>query len=57
MLLANRLLGGLIRYLGKSEKRGCKYDTRKRKVRAKKRTDKSTHANHQPLIGNRSRYH
>lgn len=39
---ATRLLGGLIRYLGKSEKRGRKYDTSKRKARAKKRTHKST---------------
>jgi four helix bundle protein len=38
---ATRLLGGLIRYLGKSEKRGSKYDARKRKARAKKRTGKS----------------
>jgi four helix bundle protein len=39
---ATRLLGGLIRYLGKSEKRGRKYDDRKRKARAKRRTHKST---------------
>jgi hypothetical protein len=38
---ATRLLGGLIRYLGKSEKRGRKYDTRKRKAWVKKRTRKS----------------
>jgi four helix bundle protein len=42
---ATRLLGGLIRYLGKSEKRGRKYDNRKRKVQAKKRTHKSTLGN------------
>jgi hypothetical protein len=41
---ATRLLGGLIRYLGKSEKRGRKYDTRKRKARAKKRSGKSRRA-------------
>jgi four helix bundle protein len=38
---ASRLLGGLIRYLGKSEKRGRKYDTRKRKARSKKGTGTS----------------
>jgi four helix bundle protein len=42
---ATRLLGGLIRYLGKSEKRGRKYDNGKRKVQAKKRTHKSTLGN------------
>ena len=41
---ATRLLGGLIRYLSKSEKRGRKYDTRKRKVGIKKRTGKSRRA-------------
>jgi four helix bundle protein len=41
---ATRLLGGLIRYPGKSEKRGRKYDTRKRKARTKKRTSKSRRA-------------
>jgi four helix bundle protein len=38
---ATRLLGGSIRYLGKSEKRGRKYDTRKRKARGKRRTGRS----------------
>jgi four helix bundle protein len=50
---ATRLLGGLIRYLGKSEKRGRKYDNRKQKARAKKRAHKSTPGDRQPPTANR----